>query len=64
MAANDRWLLVEENGDLWLIEREGHELHGRAVSREALRQEFPGLYQELRASDYKDAPKIIVERSR
>ena len=23
MAARDRWLLVEENGDLWLLKREG-----------------------------------------
>ena len=40
----DRWLLVEENGDLWLLKREGHELHGRIVSREGLRNEFPRLY--------------------
>ncbi len=47
MTAHDRWLLVEENGDLWLIKREGAELHGRIVSREGLRPEFPRLYQEL-----------------
>ena len=25
MAARDRWLLVEEDGALWLLKREGHE---------------------------------------
>jgi hypothetical protein len=62
MAARDRWVLVEENGDLWLLKREGHELHGRIVSREGLRAEFPRLYAELVASNNKDTPRIIVER--
>jgi hypothetical protein len=62
MTARDRWALVEENGDLWLIKREGSELHGRIVSREGLRQEFPRLYDQLVASDHKDAPKVVVER--
>jgi hypothetical protein len=62
MTARDRWLLVEDNGDLWLIKREGHELHGRIVSREGLRHEFPGLYAELIASDHRDAPRVVVER--
>jgi hypothetical protein len=60
--ARDRWLLVEENGDLWLLKREGHELHGRIVSREGLRREFPRLYAELVASVNKDAPRVVVER--
>jgi hypothetical protein len=63
MTARDRWVLVEDNGDLWLIKREGRELHGRIVSREGLRQEFPHLYAQLVASDHKDCPRIVVERS-
>jgi hypothetical protein len=47
MAARDRWLLVEENGDLWLLKREGPEVRGRIVSRDGLRREFPRLYAEL-----------------
>lgn len=64
MAARDRYLLVEEDGGLWLLKREGAELRGRVVSREGVRHEFPGLYKELLAGDYKDAPKIIVQRPR
>jgi hypothetical protein len=64
MAARDRWLLVEENGDLWLLKRQGSELHGRIVSREGLRREFPGLYAALVASDHKDCPRIVTERER
>jgi hypothetical protein len=60
--ARDRWLLVEENGDLWLIKREGHELHGRILSREGLRHEFPRLYAGLVATANKDAPRVVVER--
>jgi hypothetical protein len=52
----------EENGDLWLIKREGHELHGRIVDREGLRREFPRLYAELAASNNQDCPRIVVER--
>ena len=59
--ARDRWLLVEENGDLWLLKREGHELHGRTVSREGLRQEFPRLYAEVAATVDKDTPRVVVE---
>ena len=62
MAARDRWILVEENGDLWLIKREGSEVRGRIVSREGLRREFPRLYDQLVASDHKDTPRIVVER--
>jgi hypothetical protein len=62
MTARDRWLLVEENGDLWLIKREGHELHGRIVSREGLHHEFPRLYDALVASNNRDAPLVVVER--
>lgn len=62
MAARDRWVLVEENGDLWLIKREGHELRGRIVSREGLRGEFPRLYAELVATDSRDCPRVVVER--
>jgi hypothetical protein len=62
MAARDRWLLVEEDGTLWLLKREGHELHGRIVSREGLRHEFPRLYDALLASDHKDMPRIVQER--
>jgi hypothetical protein len=62
MAARDRWLLVEEDGTVWLLKREGHELHGRIVSREGLRNEFPRLYAELLASDHNDTPRIVVER--
>ena len=62
MAARDRWVLVEENGDLWLIKREGAELHGRIVSREGLRHEFPRLYDALVASTNRDAPYVVVER--
>ena len=62
MAARDRWLLIEEDGALWLLKREGHELHGRIVSREGLRREFPQLYAELVTSNNKDTPRIIVER--
>ena len=58
----DRWLLVEENGDLWLLKREGHELHGRIVSREGLRNEFPRLYAALVATNNKDTPRVVVER--
>jgi hypothetical protein len=64
MAARDRWVLVEEDGALWLIRREGHELHGRIVTREGLRAEFPRLYAELVRSDHKDAPKVITEPRR
>jgi hypothetical protein len=62
MAARDRWLLVEEDGALWLLKREGHELHGRIVSREGLRQEYPQLYAALAASTNRDAPFVVVER--
>jgi hypothetical protein len=62
MAARDRWLLVEENGDIWLLKREGFELHGRIVSREGLRAEFPRLYAELVATANRDCPRIVVER--
>jgi hypothetical protein len=62
MTARDRWLLVEDNGELWLLKREGHELHGRIVSYEGLRREFPRLYAELIASNNKDCPRIVVER--
>ena len=55
MATRDRWLIVEENDDLWLIKREGSEVRGRIVSREGLRREFPRLYDQLVASDHKDA---------
>jgi hypothetical protein len=63
MAARDRWVLVEENGDLWLLRREGSEVRGRIVSREGLRAEFPRLYDQLTASDNKDCPRVVVERS-
>jgi hypothetical protein len=62
MAARDRWVLVEENGDLWLLKREGPEVRGRIVSREGLRREFPRLYAELIASNNKDTPRVVVER--
>jgi hypothetical protein len=62
MAARDRWVLVEENGDLWLLKREGPAVRGRIVSRECLRREFPRLYAELVASNNKDTPRVIVER--
>lgn len=62
MTARDRWLLVEENDDLWLIKREGSEVRGRIVSREGLRREFPRLYDQLVASDHKDTRRIVVER--
>ena len=62
MAARDRWVLVEENGDLWLLKREGSEVRGRIVSHEGLRHEFPRLYAELIASDHKDCPRVVVER--
>jgi hypothetical protein len=62
MAARDRWLLVEDNGELWLLKREGPEVRGRIVPREALRGEFPRLYAELIASNNKDTPRVIVER--
>jgi hypothetical protein len=62
MAARDRWLLVEENGDLWLLRREGPEVRGRIVSREGLRREFPRLYAALLGSDRRDCPRVVVER--
>ena len=62
MSARDRWILVEEDGTLWLLKREGAEVRGRIVSRDGLRREFPRLYAELIASDHKDTPRIVVER--
>ena len=62
MATRDRWVLVDENGDLWLLKREGPEVRGRIVSREGLRREFPRLYAELIASNNKDTPRVVVER--
>ena len=62
MATRDRWLLVEENGDLWLLKRQGPEVRGRIVSHEGLRHEFPRLYAELIASNNKDCPRVVVER--
>jgi len=62
MAARDRWVLVEENGDLWLLKREGPEVRGQIVSHEGLRREFPRLYAELIASNNKDCPRVVVER--
>ena len=59
----DRWLFIEENGDLWLLKREGLELRGRIVSREGLRAEFPRLYAALLESDHRDCPRVVVERS-
>jgi hypothetical protein len=64
MTARDRWILVEKDGTLWLLKREGAELHGRIVSREGLRLEFPGLYAELVASDSRVCPRVVVERRR
>jgi hypothetical protein len=61
MAARDRWLLVEDNGELWLLKRQGHELHGRTVSRDGRRREFPRLYTALVASTNRDAPFVVVE---
>jgi hypothetical protein len=63
-AARERWLLVEENGDLWLLKREGPEVRGRLVSREHLCREFPRLYAELVASNNKDCPRVVVEPPR
>ena len=40
MATRDRWLIVEENDDLWLIKREGSEVRGRIVSREGFAGNF------------------------
>jgi len=62
MAARDQWLLVEENGDLWLLKREGAEVRGRIVSSEGLRREFPRLYAELVATANLDTPRVVVER--
>jgi hypothetical protein len=62
VGARDRWLLVEDNGDLWLLKREGPEVRGRIVSRDGLRREFPRLYAELIASDHKNTPRVVVER--
>jgi hypothetical protein len=64
MAARDRWLLVEEDGALWLLKREGLEVRGRIVSREALSREFPRLYAELIRTDSKDCPRVVTERGR
>jgi len=64
MTARDRWILVEKDGTLWLLKREGAELHGRIVSREGLRHEFPQRYDELVATDHKDTPRIVQERAR
>jgi hypothetical protein len=62
MAARDRWILIEEDGTLWLLKRQGLELHGRIVSREGLRREFPRLYAELMATANLDTPRVVVER--
>jgi hypothetical protein len=62
MAARDRWVLVEEDGALWLLKREGPEVRGRIVSREGLRREFPRLYAELVATANLDTPRVVVER--
>ena len=64
MAANDRLVLVEADGTYGFCEREGRELHGRIVTREGLRAEFPRLYAELVRADNKDAPKVIAEPRR
>lgn len=64
MAVRDRWLLVEDNGELWLLKREGHELRGRIVSREALSREFPRLYAELLRTESMDCPRVVTERGR
>ena len=61
-VARDRWLLVEENGDLWLLKREGAEVRGRLVSHDALQREFPRLYAELVATANWDCPRVVVER--
>jgi hypothetical protein len=63
MTAQDRWILVEKDGTLWLLKREGSELHGRIVSREGLRAEFPRLYAALVESDHRNCPRVVVERS-
>jgi hypothetical protein len=62
MAARDRWALIEEDGTIWLLKREGAELRGRIVSHEGLRREFPRLYAALVASNNKDTPRVVVER--
>jgi hypothetical protein len=62
MAARDRWLLVDSDGSLWLLKREGSEVRGRIVSREGLCREFPQLYAALARSTNRDAPFIVVER--
>jgi hypothetical protein len=61
-GARERWVLVEENGDLWLLKREGREVRGRVVSREQLSHEFPGLYAQLVATINRDCPRVVVER--
>jgi hypothetical protein len=62
MAVRDRWVLVEDNNELWLLKREGAEVRGRIVSHEGLSREFPRLYDALVASDNKDTPRVVVER--
>jgi hypothetical protein len=61
MPPSDRWLLVESDGTLWLLKREGAELRGRVVTREALRQEFPQLYAELARTNNADCQRVVVE---
>jgi hypothetical protein len=42
MAARDRWVLVEENGDLWLLKREGPEVRVRSFPMRVFAANFLG----------------------
>ena len=60
-GANERWLVVREDGQLWLHEG-GPEAFDRLVTRSELRTRYPRLYAALVASDNKDRPRVVRER--
>ena len=60
MGVNERWLVVREDGQLWLHEG-GPEAFDRLVKRSELRTQYPRLYAALVASDNRDRPRVVQE---
>jgi hypothetical protein len=64
MAAAKRFLVVDESGDLLLIERRGAEASARIVTRDELRTSYPALAAELERTSNVDTPRVVAERRR
>jgi hypothetical protein len=56
---SERWLVALENGEFWLLEREGDEAIGRVVTRVQLKAASPELFASLCR---RETPYITIER--